>query len=69
MEKIYTPEALSAQLGLHPYTVRKMLREGQIRGAFQIGRRWRIPESALVAWIDKRQTETSVAGRVEEHAG
>lgn len=50
-----TPEAVAEQLQLHPYTVRKMLREGQFPGAFQIGRRWRIPEPALKAWIDARQ--------------
>jgi excisionase family DNA binding protein len=59
MEKMLTPEAVAEQLQLHPYTVRKMLREGQINGAFQVGRRWRVPESALKAFVAKRQAAAS----------
>ena len=56
---MYTPEDVAEHLNLHPYTVRKMLREKQFRGAFQIGRRWRVPESALKAWVDSKQAEAS----------
>jgi excisionase family DNA binding protein len=57
MEKMYTPEELASELRMHPYTVRRFLREGRFKGAFQVGRHWKIPESAVTAWINEHQRQ------------
>jgi len=51
VEEIFTPEEAAARLKIHPQTLRKFLREGAIRG-YYVGRVWRIPESALMEWLE-----------------
>lgn len=46
MEKTYTPEEAAEILKVIPYTVRKWLRDGKIKGT-KLGRMWRISESEL----------------------
>ena len=67
MEKTYSPEEVAEHEQLNPYTVRKMLREGQFKGAYQIGRKWRIPETSITTWREERAAET--AARHRERAG
>lgn len=67
MEKTFTPEQVAEIEGLNPYTVRKMLREGQFKGAYQVGRKWRIPETSISAWRESRAAETEARHR--EKAG
>ncbi|PEN10380.1 transcriptional regulator [Longibacter salinarum] len=45
--KIYTVSDLCERLQLHPDTVRDWITSGRLE-AFKVGRRWRIPEDALV---------------------
>ena len=58
MEKILSVEEVAAVIGLTPFTVRKMFREGRLTG-FKIGRAWRIKMSQLEADIERFQTETA----------
>lgn len=45
--KIYTVSDLCERLQLHPDTVREWIASGRLE-AFKVGRRWRIPEDALL---------------------
>ena len=51
---MYTPEEAAEMLKLNPETVRRFLREGRLRGNL-FGRVWRIPESALNAWVEETE--------------
>jgi excisionase family DNA binding protein len=42
-------EAKARQLGLHPDTIRRLIREKRLPGATKEGREWRIPTSSRVA--------------------
>lgn len=46
MNNFLTVEEAAARLRVAPFTMRKYLREGRVRGV-RIGRAWRIPEDAL----------------------
>ena len=55
-ETLLTPEEVAEQMKLHPVTVRRMLRDGELPG-IKIGKRqWRIPESALQQFIQRQLT-------------
>ena len=43
---------MAVEYGSHPTQVRKLCREGVIRGAVKIGDRWRIPLRAAAAFLD-----------------
>lgn len=51
MEEVFTPEEAAERLKLNPETIRRYLRDGTIKG-YQVGRVWRIPESALAQWLE-----------------
>ena len=46
-------EQVAAYLGLHPLTVRRLARDGEIP-AFKVGRQWRVKRGLLDQWIKKR---------------
>lgn len=48
MELLLTVEQAAERLQLAPFTVRKHLREGRLRGIKRGTKSWRIPESALL---------------------
>jgi excisionase family DNA binding protein len=48
----YTVEALAAELGRAPSTVRGWLLEGAIPEAYKLGREWRIPRAAVRRFLD-----------------
>lgn len=48
MELLLTVEQAAERLQLAPFTVRKHLREGRLRGIKRGAKSWRIPESALL---------------------
>ena len=48
MELLLTVEQAAERLQLAPFTVRKQLREGRLRGIKRGAKSWRIPESALL---------------------
>ena len=43
----YSPEEVADYLDVTPDTIRKLCRAGEIQGARQVGRQWRIPRSYL----------------------
>lgn len=55
-ERFLTPEDIAKRLHLKPYTIKKYLRSGEIRG-IKIGNRWRIKESDFQEYIDSRKIE------------
>jgi excisionase family DNA binding protein len=65
MELMYTPEEAAEMLKLNPETIRRALRDGRLRGN-QFGRVWRIPESALKAWIDDTSNAKGESARLEK---
>ena len=68
MERTYTPEEVAKQEQLNPYTVRKMLRKGQFKGAYQVGRKWRVPEASIRSWREARAVETEAKHREQRSA-
>src|SRR2546428_13546960 len=48
-EPIWTAEEASEYLRIHPRTITRMARTGEVPG-FQIGRHWRVFPSALDEW-------------------
>ncbi|MBI2425408.1 MAG: helix-turn-helix domain-containing protein [Candidatus Hydrogenedentes bacterium] len=58
MDKILSVEQVAEILGLRPFTVRKMFREGRLSG-FKAGKAWRITESGLLREIERWQEEAS----------
>ncbi len=50
---IMSVEEVAAYLNLHPLTVRRLARDGEIP-AFKVGRQWRIKRTLLDKWIEQR---------------
>ena len=53
-ERLYSVEEAAEALGISPLTLGNWLRAGKIIGT-KIGRKWRITESDLQAFIDKNR--------------
>ncbi len=49
----YTVEEVAQTLKLHPYTIRRLSREGKIP-AFKFGGQWRFRKSEIEAWGVKK---------------
>lgn len=49
-EKYYSPNDIAMKFSLKPNTVRKWINEGKLK-AIKLGDVWRVPESALQAFI------------------
>ncbi len=49
---IYTPEEAAAVLKVPPKTVTALCAQGRIPGAAKVGRRWRIPATAIVDYFE-----------------
>lgn len=56
--QLLTTEDAAKRLGLHPETVRRFLREGTLRGV-KIGRKHRIEESEIAAYVERLKTAQS----------
>ena len=58
-----TPE-LAARLNVHLNTAKRLIRRGYFPNAFRLTAQgpWRIPESDIVAWIDRRKAATHTKG-------
>lgn len=50
-EPVYTVEELADILRLHPVTVARRMRTGEIEGGFKVGRGWRIKKSDRDAYL------------------
>ncbi len=64
IEQHVTPDTLADRLGVHPDTVYRAIRTGQLRSV-RVGRLRRIPESAVGEWLGG-PSGVSVAGSVVE---
>jgi excisionase family DNA binding protein len=53
-DELLTVDEAAKRLKIHSVTLRKMLREGSIRGMKFGAREWRIPDSALKEFIASR---------------
>lgn len=51
--KVYTVKEVAAILRLHPQTVVRLLKDGDLRGAL-IGREWRISDEAVREYLGGR---------------
>jgi len=60
MDKVYTPEEVAEQLRVTAYTVRRWLKNGELR-AIKLESFWRIPESALQDFVNARTTGDTAA--------
>jgi excisionase family DNA binding protein len=52
--KTYTVEEIAKGLKLHPYTVRRLCREGKIP-AFKFGGQWRFDLKEIDAWVRSKK--------------
>jgi excisionase family DNA binding protein len=55
-----TTDEVSVYLNLHPLTVRRLARDGEIP-ATKIGRQWRFKRDLLDRWIEEQSIENTVA--------
>lgn len=62
---IMTTEEAAEYLQLHPLTVRRLAREGEIP-ALKVGRLWRVKKALLDRWITERSIE-NVAKETASH--
>jgi excisionase family DNA binding protein len=53
METVYTPEEIADKLKVSAYTVRRWLKNGEIR-SIKLRNFWRVPESALEEFLRVR---------------
>ena len=53
VEVLLDSHEAAAVLGVHPRTLQRMVRRGQISGV-QVGKLWRFSPSAIFDWIDHR---------------
>lgn len=49
-DPIMTIDEVAEYLDLHPLTVRRLARDGEIP-AFKVGRQWRVKRAILVRWL------------------
>ena len=49
---LMTIDEVAAYLNLHPLTVRRLAREGEIP-AFKLGRQWRVKRELLERWLEE----------------
>ena len=66
-EKILTLKELCKVLRVHPTTMYKAARQGQIP-SFRIGNEWRFRRDAIVQWMTEKTTQSSQIRKVT-HAG
>ena len=68
-ETLLTPEEVAEQMKLHPVTIRRMLRAGELPGV-KIGKRqWRVPETALQQFIQRQLTPGARAKAAKKQKG
>jgi excisionase family DNA binding protein len=49
---LMTIDEVAEYLNLHPLTVRRLAREGEIP-AFKVGRQWRVKKELLERWLEE----------------
>ena len=58
---IFTIKELSEHLRVHPTTVYRLLRQGQLPG-FRVGSNWRFNRTAIEQWEQTKVSEAPVRG-------
>ena len=53
---IMTIDEVAEYLQLHPLTVRRLARDGEIP-AFKVGRQWRVKRELLDLWLEETSTQ------------
>jgi excisionase family DNA binding protein len=53
-DELFTVDEAASQLKIHSGTLRKMLRDGSIRGMKFGAREWRVPASALREFVESK---------------
>ena len=53
---IMTIDEVAAYLSLHPLTVRRLAREGEIP-AFKVGRQWRVKRKLFDRWMEEQSMQ------------
>ena len=56
--QFFTVEEAAAILRVHPETIRRMCKRGELKGARKVGDTWRIPRSAIYPPTDTPDTES-----------
>lgn len=64
-EPIMTIEEVAAYLSLHPLTVRRLARDGEIP-AFKVGRQWRVKRELFERWMEEQSMKNVVASATTE---
>lgn len=59
-DPIMTVDEVAEYLSLHPLTVRRLARDGEIP-AFKVGRQWRIKRELLDKWIADQSAQNAGA--------
>ena len=59
-DPIMTVDEVAEYLNLHPLTVRRLARDGEIP-AFKVGRQWRIKRELLDKWIADQSAQNTGA--------
>jgi len=62
-DPIMTIDEVATYLGLHPLTVRRLARDGEIP-AFKVGRQWRVKRELFERWMAE-QSIKNVVGPAE----
>jgi len=55
-KRYYTVEDIQERTGMHPRTIRQLLKDGRLRGKKQ-GKRWFVPEVNLQAYFEEEPQE------------
>jgi len=67
-EKLLTTKALQDLLQLDRVTIYKLVKEGELP-ALRVGGQWRFSESAVTAWLSRRDEAARTPGRPAEQPG
>ena len=55
-DPVMTIDEVAEYLNLHPLTVRRLARDGEIP-AFKVGRQWRVKRALLERWISEKSAQ------------
>ena len=58
-DELLTVDEAAKRLKIHNVTLRKMLREGKVRGMKFGAREWRVPASSLKAFVDAKMASVT----------
>jgi excisionase family DNA binding protein len=61
-----TVDEVAEYLSLHPLTVRRLARDGEIP-AFKVGRQWRIKRELLNRWIADQSAQNAALSSGQEY--